>query len=92
MRVTLAEIERAASGFHGGIDLKRRDNRPGPTACRRSAYHAARYLGYSLNEIGRYFERDHTTIMWALQNEVADDELYAIVEAARRLALLRVLK
>ena len=90
MKVTLEEVEQAASAWHGGIDLKRRDARPAATAARRSAYHAARYFGYSLSEIGRYFERDHTTIYYAMGKEVVDDELHGIVADARLMAHKRL--
>lgn len=54
---------------------------------RRLAYHAMRYEGYSYPEIGRHFDKHHTTIIAACKYQVADQDLWNVVDLARSYVL-----
>lgn len=57
-----------------GLDLARvraRDNRPAMVQARREAARYLRHHGWSLNAIGAFLERDHTTIASLLDSSAS---------------------
>jgi chromosomal replication initiation ATPase DnaA len=86
--VRLEDLAQAAAWYFGTETVTDSHARRCVEA-RRAAYAASRELGFSWKEIAAYFERDHTTVIHALNNgkRPASDDVDAVLANARARAL-----
>jgi hypothetical protein len=89
-RVRLSDVAEATA-WHFGTELGGKCRRPTNTVvqARRCAYAACRELGFTWSAIAHHFERDHTTVMAALNNGHPADpnDVAAVLANAKARAL-----
>mgnify|MGYP000933061048 CR=1 FL=1 len=64
--------------------LKQRDRRPRTCEARNACYAYLRSQGWSLNKIGNYFRRDHTTVLWGLRPHDEKSKIISVKNARAR--------
>ena len=85
---SLADIE-AATAAYTGVDLRDPHRYQKLVRARSLAFQAMRYEGYSYYVIAQHFNMDHSTVMHHCATPVDDDDLLAVLEAARKASILR---